>query len=85
MVVDLRFVNEHFESKPLKYETLAVIKYAPLEAAYGMSIDISDAYHHLHLSPLLVSTSNSLLMMNVFNVWVYPLAGVSDLGFSPSL
>lgn len=51
LVVDLRNVNKHFESKGLKYETLALLKYAPQNVSRGCSIDISDAYHHLRLSP----------------------------------
>ena len=50
LVVDLRLVNSHFDSRPLKYETLQVIKYALSTVQFGMSIDVSDAYHHLKLS-----------------------------------
>jgi hypothetical protein len=44
-------VNKHFEKQKLKYETLAILKYAPQEVQYGVSLDISDAYHHLRLAP----------------------------------
>ncbi len=40
LVVDLRNVNKHFEQKGLKYETLALLKYAPQNVTMGSSIDM---------------------------------------------
>ena len=47
--MDLRFVNKFFEDKKIKFENLGMLKYAKKGLAWGAKIDLSDAYHHLHL------------------------------------
>lgn len=49
LVIDLRFVNKFFTFAKTKFENLSVLKNANLDASYAVSIDISDAYHHLKL------------------------------------
>ncbi len=48
-MVDLRFVNSFFEERKVKFENLAMLKYAHKDLAWGAKIDLSDAYHHLAL------------------------------------
>lgn len=54
MVLDLKFVNSHFTVNKVKFENLSVLRYAPKQANVAISIDISDAYHHLRLDQRLV-------------------------------
>ena len=50
LVVDLRLVNIWFSKVPIKFETLALLWFAPAGLQVGISLDLSDAYHHLRLS-----------------------------------
>ena len=53
LVLDLKFVNQFFSFAKVKFENLSVLKNAPTDSSFATSIDISDAYHHLRISPLL--------------------------------
>ena len=35
---------------PIKFETLLLLQFAPVGKSVGISLDLSDAYHHLRLS-----------------------------------
>lgn len=54
MVLDLKFVNTHFTVNKVKFENLNILRYAPKETSVAISIDVSDAYHHLRLDPRIV-------------------------------
>jgi hypothetical protein len=47
LVLDFKFLNSHFHVEKVKYESLATLQQAPRAVQVGISIDISDAYHHL--------------------------------------
>jgi hypothetical protein len=49
LVVDLRRINKAFAASSVKYETLKVLRTAPHDLAAGISVDISDGYHHIKL------------------------------------
>ncbi len=49
LVVDLRFLNEHFEEHKIKFENLSMLQFAHGNLAWGAKLDLSDAYHHLQL------------------------------------
>ena len=51
LVIDLRFVNRFFEFPVVKFENLGVLRYSPRACTHAISIDISDAYHHLEIAP----------------------------------
>lgn len=53
LVLDLKFVNLHFEFPKVKFENLSVLRYAPTTTTHAISVDISDAYHHLRIHPAL--------------------------------
>ena len=50
LVVDLRLVNTWFDKVPIKFETLSLLRFAPTGLQVGISLDLSDAYHHLRLA-----------------------------------
>jgi hypothetical protein len=50
LVLDLRFINNFFAFNKVKFETLAILRYAPSTVTHAFSVDISDAYHHLALA-----------------------------------
>ena len=50
-MIDLRFVNEHFEPRKIKFENLSLLKFAHKDLNWGAKMDLSDAYHHLCLHP----------------------------------
>lgn len=52
-MIDLKYLNQFFEFQKVKFENLAVLKNVDASANYAFSVDISDAYHHLRLSPLI--------------------------------
>jgi hypothetical protein len=43
----LKFLNKFFEFPNVKFENLQVLKFAPKNSKAAISLDISDAYHHL--------------------------------------
>lgn len=49
LVIDLRFLNQHFTFNKVKFESLPILKFAPTTSQFAVSIDISDAYHHLRI------------------------------------
>lgn len=53
-MLDLKFINKFFTANKVKFENLSVLRYAPKECNFAISIDISDAYHHLKLHDDLV-------------------------------
>ena len=53
LVIDLRFINEHFEPLKIKFENLSLLKFANKDLEWGAKMDLSDAYHHLCLHPSL--------------------------------
>ena len=50
LVVDLRHVNQWFAKVPVKLETLQLLRFAPQGLYVGISLDLSDAYHHLRIA-----------------------------------
>jgi asparagine N-glycosylation enzyme membrane subunit Stt3 len=54
LVLDLKFINNFFEFEKVRFENLAQLRYAPTQVNYAISLDISDAYHHLRLREYLV-------------------------------
>ena len=50
-MVDLRTVNEHFAEHKVKFENLAMLRFAHTDLTYGAKVDLSDAYHHIALHP----------------------------------
>ena len=50
LVVDLRIVNTWFAKVPIKFETLQLLRFAPCDLSVGISLDLSDAYHHLRIA-----------------------------------
>jgi Reverse transcriptase (RNA-dependent DNA polymerase) len=51
LVIDLKHLNNFFEKKKLKYENLSLLRFAPKTVSRAISVDISDAFHHLRLHP----------------------------------
>jgi hypothetical protein len=49
LVVDLRHVNSHFEPPKTKFETLAQLRYCSDLVSLGVTIDVTDAYHHIKI------------------------------------
>lgn len=45
----MKHLNTYFEFPAEKFETLAILKISPSNASSAISIDISDAYHHLRV------------------------------------
>lgn len=45
----MKHLNTYFEFPAVKFESLAILKFAPSNASSAISIDISDAYHHLRI------------------------------------
>lgn len=54
LVLDLKFVNLFFSFDKVRFENLAQLRYAPTNITHAISLDISDAYHHLRLREDLV-------------------------------
>jgi hypothetical protein len=52
-VIDLKFLNQFFDFPKVKFENLNMLRHAPQSVSHAFSIDVSDAYHHLKVSPLL--------------------------------
>lgn len=50
LVVDLRHVNRWFTKVPVKLETLHLLRFAPQGLNVGISLDLSNAYHHLSIA-----------------------------------
>ena len=46
-MVDLRYINRWFTKVPVKFGTLQLLRFAPQGLHVGISLDLSDAYHHL--------------------------------------
>ena len=53
LVIDLRFVNNHFPDNKIEFEDLSLLRFVPPTMKVGAKIDLSDAYHHLELHPSL--------------------------------
>lgn len=51
LVIDLRHINSFFAPPTVKFETLAFLRFASVHVTWGVTVDISDAYHHLALHP----------------------------------
>ena len=49
LVIDLKYLNTFFEFPKVKFESLPVLKFAPKNSHSAISVDISDAYHHLRV------------------------------------
>ena len=53
LVLDLKYINIHFDFPKVKFENLAVLRFCPTDVTHAISVDISDAYHHLRIHPAL--------------------------------
>ena len=51
LVIDLKFLNGFFDFPKVKFENLNMLRHAPTQGTHAFSIDVSDAYHHLRVSP----------------------------------
>ena len=49
LVMDLRLVNTWLNHVPVRFETLAMLHFAPPGLELGISLDLSDMYHHLQV------------------------------------
>lgn len=49
LVINLKHLNKHFEFPKVKFEDLRVLQNAALSVQFGISVDVSDAYHHLRI------------------------------------
>jgi hypothetical protein len=49
LVTDLRHLNSYFKPVSTKFESLQHLSYCSNDVECGISVDISDAYHHLRV------------------------------------
>ena len=50
LVIDLRHINQRFTKVAVKFESLQLFRFAPQWLNVGISLDPSDAYHHLQIA-----------------------------------
>lgn len=72
LIIDLRPLNVYFPLSKVKYETLAFLRYVPMNVVSGLSLDLQDGYHCLRVHPDIRKYMNFYFDGHYYRSWALP-------------